>query len=87
MLARQEARNASLIKDRRQEPGSNVTVKQPVPVLQEGRVVPYRLVDTKTDEPAEQKIELQPRHQPAFERAEKACSSISGAPDGRPSPE
>jgi hypothetical protein len=40
--------------------------QQPVPVLREYRMIPYRIVDPQANEPTEQKIEIQPLHQLAF---------------------
>ena len=47
----------------RQKPRRDGAFDKPVTVLRENRVIPHRLVDADSDEPAEQEIELEPLHQ------------------------
>jgi hypothetical protein len=49
-----------------QEPRRRLHRQQPLPVLREGRRVPYRIVDAEADKPAEQQVELEPLHQLAL---------------------
>ena len=55
-----------LRQDRAQEFGRDVSLKQPVAVLREHRMVPGRIVNADADEPSEQKIVFQPLHQKPF---------------------
>ena len=49
-----------------QKRSCNITRQKPVSVLRERRVIPHRIVDPNADEPAEQKVVLQPLHQLAL---------------------
>jgi hypothetical protein len=51
-----------------QELGRDVALQQPVAVLGEARVIPDRVVDEETCEPAEQEVEVEPFHQLALRR-------------------
>lgn len=45
----------------------NLTLEQPVPAFGEGRMAPDYVVNSEADEPAEQKLEVQPLHQLPFQ--------------------
>jgi hypothetical protein len=51
----------------RQHPGQklhrHIAFQQPIAVLGKGRRIPHRIVDAQADEPAKQKVELDPLHQ------------------------
>ena len=49
-----------------QERRRHTAVEQAVAVLGERRGVPYRIVDTESDEPAKQQVKVQPLHQLTF---------------------
>ena len=66
VLARQQSLDPRLGQHCGEKLGCNLAFQQPVAVLREGRVIPYRIVDTEPDEPAEQQIKLQPLHQLAL---------------------
>jgi hypothetical protein len=52
--------------DRLQELLGDVGVEQAVPVLRVGRVVPHRIVNAETDEPAKQQVVVELLHQLAL---------------------
>src|SRR5579862_5498859 len=66
VIARQQPLHLWLNQNRRQELRGDLPLQQPVTVLGEGRMVPYRIVNAETDKPAEQQVKLQPLHQLAF---------------------
>jgi hypothetical protein len=59
--------------NRSKELSRNVTLKQPVPVLREHRMVPGRIVDADPDKPAKQEIIFQPLHQQPFRADRVEC--------------
>jgi hypothetical protein len=63
VLAAQEVPNLRVVEHRRQEPGRDLALKQPVAVGRERDRVPHRIVDPEPDEPAEQQIVVQPLDQ------------------------
>jgi hypothetical protein len=60
---RQKLLDLGLAQQRRKELGRDVALQQPVTVLGEHRMVPRRVIDADTHEPAEQKIVFQPLHE------------------------
>jgi hypothetical protein len=53
VLVREQPAHLGPVQHLGHEPRRHVALEQAVPVLRERRVVPYRIVDAETDEPAE----------------------------------
>ena len=63
MIRAEQALHPRLRQHCAQELGGHVALQQALAVLGERRVIPYRIVNADADEPAKQKVELQPLHQ------------------------
>jgi hypothetical protein len=90
VIAGQQLAHLPQIQHADEELGGDVAVKQPIPVLAENGIIPYWIVDRKSDKPAEQQIVVELLHQLPLgsHRVQRLNSSArnnrSGAIDGRP---
>lgn len=88
MIAREQPANSRAFKDCGRKFRNDLAGQQPIAVPGKGRVAPNRLIGAEPHDQRKSRSNPSPSLSCRSERTEwKACSSISGAIDGRPTPE